>query len=78
MSEDIIPDLIKFVVFNHVGILWMIQPKEQIEFDVDEVFAHWCKYEPCYNEKKCYNLHGPVFEYFFVTERKDIYELMCG
>ena len=34
---------IKSVVFHHVGLLWLIQTKDNIEFDGDKICAHWCK-----------------------------------
>ena len=58
-------------MFHHVGIYWMIHTKEKIEFGVDEMIYHWCKYEPWYNATMCHNLNRPVFEYLFVTSRQD-------
>ena len=34
--EDIIPVFIKAIVFNHVGISYIIKSKEKIEFPVDD------------------------------------------
>ena len=72
VTKDIIRVFIKAVfVFHHIGISWLLQAKEQIELDVDETCAHWCKYVPCNNTTIYCNLHGPVFEYLFATARQD-------
>ena len=68
---------IKSIVFHHVALSWMIKTREKFEFDFDEKNHHWCKGGPWYNTTIFYNLHGPDFEYFFVTVRQYDYELMC-
>ena len=43
VKKYINPVFIKVVVFHHVGILWLIQTKDNIEFDGENICAHWCK-----------------------------------
>ena len=65
-------------MFNCVGLFWMIETKEQYKFTVDDRFIECCKGGPWFNQRIFQNLHGPIFEYFFVTARQDRYDLMCG
>ena len=65
-------------MFPYVVLSWLLQTKKKVTFAVDATYAHWCKYGQWYNTTIHFNLNGPVFEYFFVTARQDIYSLMCG
>ena len=38
MLEEIIPVFIEAIVFPHVGISYMIETKDQIEFAADKMF----------------------------------------
>ena len=49
---DILPVFIKDVVFNHVGLSWMIETKEKYKFVVDEHYIEWCTVVPCFNQEK--------------------------
>ena len=68
----------KYVVFHHVGLSWMIHTMEKVEFAVDEYFTDLCTQGPWYNVMICHNLHGTVFEYLFLTVLQNRYKLMCG
>ena len=76
-TKYIIPSFIKSVVFPHVFISWLIQTKEQIQFDVDKTCSRWYKYFPCCNTIICCNFRVLVFGVFFVTARQYRYALMC-
>ena len=76
--RDIFPVFIKAVLFHRVGLSNIIQTKEKYYFSVDKRNLCWCTGVPWYNTTICQNLHGSIFEDFFVTLRQDIYELMCG
>ena len=69
---------IKSVVFHHVGLSWMIQTKEKIEFYADEIVSHCCKYEPWYNTTNFHNLHGSIFKDLSVTACQDSNDLICS
>ena len=69
---------IKAVVFNHVGLSWMILNKDQYEFSVEQKFIEWCTGVPWFHNTIFRNLHGPIFEELFFTARQDMYVLMCG
>ena len=56
----------------------MIETKEQHKSDSDEHYIECCTGVPWFNQNICKNLHGPIFEELFVTERQEIYDLMCG
>ena len=68
----------KTVVFHRIGLSWMILIKEQYAFFVEENSIEWCTRRAWFYEKNCWNLHGPIFEELFVTDRQDRYDLMCG
>ena len=78
VTMDNIPIFIKAVVFPIFGISWMIQTREKFYFSVDEKFPRWCIGGPWYNTTICSNLHGPIFEVYFLTALQDRYKLMCG
>ena len=56
----------------------MIQTEEQYEFAVEAHFIEYFTGGPWFNEKHCQNLHGLIFEEFFVTACQNKYDLMCG
>ena len=78
VTIDILLVFIKAVVFRYVGLSWVIITKKQYGFSVEEHFIEWCTGGPWFNETVFQNLHGPIFEEFFVTARQNIYVLMCG
>ena len=65
------------VVFQSVGLSWIIGSKDQLKFD----FKHHCPNcilnIPRYNTPICSHLHGSSFEDCFTTAQKDSYNLMC-
>ena len=77
-NKEILPVFIKAFVFHHVGLSWMIETKEQINFAVDKQYVYWCTGGTWFNWEICHNLHGTVFEELFVTAREDRYDIMCG
>ena len=64
-------------MFHHVGLSWMIATKEQYYFSVDKHHGELCAGGPCFNETVYQNLHGHLFEEFFVTELQYRYDIMC-
>ena len=44
--KDHILVFIKYIVFQHVGILWCIQTKETTEFTFEKEFIFWVKLGP--------------------------------
>ena len=78
VTIDILTFFIKAIVFNHVGLSWIILTKDQHEFYVEENYIEWCTGGPWFNETTFRNLHSPTFDEFFVTARQYRYELMCG
>ena len=75
---SIFPVFIKPIVFHHVGISWKVETEEQYNFSIDEHFPCWSAGGPWYNTIISKNLHGPIFEGFFVTSIQSRYKLMCG
>ena len=75
---DTLSVFIKAVVFCHFGLSLMVETVYQYRFFVEEHFIDWCSGGPCFNETSFFNLHGPIFEEFFVTAFQDTNDLMCG
>ena len=72
-GKDIIPIFIKSVVFQHVVSHSLIQPTGK-----KAKIPHWIELGPWHNKTICHNLCGSIFEYFFVTARQDIYDIVCA
>ena len=64
-------------MFRNIGLSWTIETKDHYKFTVKSHFIEWCTGGP-WLKKNCQNLHGPIFEEFFVTARQDICDLMCA
>ena len=64
-------------MFHHLGLLWMIQTRERYEFSLIIILLFGVQEGHGLTEK-FQDLNGPVLEYFFLTARQDIYELIYG
>ena len=65
-------------MFHHVGLLWTIETREKYKLSIEDHFIERCTVGPWFNQTMFRNLHGPIFEELFVTERQGRYNLMCG
>ena len=74
--------IIKLFVLNtmlhHVGMLWIIEIHEQLQYDMDKQNSEWMTCGPWYNTYIYKNLHGKVFEEFIRNARTDRYNIMCS
>ena len=52
--------------------------KGESYFSVDKKYKNWCTGGLWFNETICQNIHGTLFEEFFVRAREDRYDIMCG
>ena len=64
-------------MLHHVGMLWIIENHEQLQYDMDIQNSYWMTGGPCYNTSICKKLHGKVFEGFIRNAITDRYNIMC-
>ena len=64
-------------VFYHVGLSWIISPKNKMKYDTEEENPDWLNKGPWYNTTICSKLHGTVFEGFIRNAKTYRYNLMC-
>ena len=65
-------------MLHHVGMLWIIENNEQLQYDMDKHNSEWITGSPWYNIYTCKKLHGKVFEVFIINARIDRYNIMCS
>ena len=75
--QDIITTFVLNKMLDHVGMLWMIETHEQLQFDMDKHNSEWMTGDPWYNTYICKKLHGNCFEGFIINTRTDRYNIMC-
>ena len=44
---------------------------------MDEQYGDWCRGGTWFRETICQNIHGPLFNDFFVTTGEGRYDLIC-
>ena len=65
-------------ILHHVGMLWIIETHEQLQYDMDKHNSEWMTVGPWYNTCICKKLHGNVFEGSFRNSGTDRYNIMCS
>ena len=65
-------------MLHSVGILWIIETNEQLQYDMDKHNSEWITGGPWYNISICKKLHGNVFEGFIRNVITDRYNIMCS
>ena len=72
----------KFVlnsILHHVGMSWIISPKNEMKYEIDENnHQYWLNRGPWYNTDICSRLHGSLFEDFITHARTNIYNITCS
>ena len=76
--QDIIPIFLLNTMLHHVGMLWIIENNEQLQYDMDEQILEWIIGGPWYNTSICKELRGKMFKVFIRKTRTDIYHIMCS
>ena len=62
------------ILFQRVGISWIIESNEELKFYVQEHFPNWMCDVPWYNSTMCSPFHGYSFEHFFRICAIDMYK----
>ena len=65
-------------MLHQVGMLWIIETHEQLQYDMDKYNSEWMTGGLWYNTYICNKLHGKVFELFIRNARTDRYNIMCS
>ena len=76
--QDIITTFVLNTMLHHVGMLWIIETHEQLQYDMDKHNSEWMTGGPWYNTSICKKLHGKLFEGFIINARTDRYNIMCS
>ena len=76
--ENFITQFVTNMVLQHVGLYWIIQSNQNLNFDFQIHCISWVLNLPWYNTQICPRLHGSLFEDYVTTDRQGIYNLMCS
>ena len=76
--QDIITKFSLNTMLHYIGMLWIIEKHEKLQYDMDKDISEWMTGGTWYNISICKKLHGNVFEGFIRNERTDRYNIMCA
>ena len=76
--KDIITSFVLNTVLQNVGMSWIIETNQHLDYYMDKHGPNWTTGGPWYNTSICEKLHGEVFEEFIRNARTGIYNLMCS
>ena len=76
--QDIITSFVLNNMLHHVGMLWIIETSEQLQYYMDKHNPEWMTGGPWYNTSICKKVHGNVFEVFIRNARTKTYSIMCS
>ena len=64
-------------MLHYVGMLWIFETHEQLQYDTEEQNSEWITGGPWYNTSICKKLRGNMFEVFIRYARtdRDIYHV---
>ena len=76
--QDIITTYVLNTMLHHVGMLWIIETREKLQYDIDKHNSEWMTGGSWYNTSICKKLHVKVFEGFIINSITDRYNIMCS
>ena len=76
--QDIITTFVLNKMLHHVDMLGIIEPHEELKYDMDKQNPEWITGDPWYNTSICKKLHRKVFEGFIRNSRTGRYNIMCS
>ena len=56
--KDLIISFLLNIVLHHVGMSWIIETHEQLQYDMEEQNSEWMTVGQWYNTSTCKKLHG--------------------
>ena len=74
--QDIITTFVLNKMLHHIGMLWIIENHEQLQYDMDIKKSDCVTGGPWYNKSIYKKVHGKLFEVFIINARTDIYHIM--
>ena len=66
------------MVFQQVGLSWIIKSNQKINFDIQLQCPSWVINGPQYNSMIFLRLNGSLFEDSVTTEKCDRYNIICS
>ena len=60
--KDIITKYVLNRMLHHVGMSWIIETNQQLEYDIGKHNLDWITGGPWYNTSICTKLHGILFK----------------
>ena len=66
------------MVFQHVGLSWIIKSNQKLNFYFQMNCPIWVINSSWYNTIICSQLHGLLLGYYFITAKRDRYNAMCS
>ena len=76
--QYIITNFVLNTILHHVGMLWIIETHEKLQYDMDKHNSQCTTGGPWYNTYICKKLHGKLFEGFIRSARTARYNIMCS
>ena len=76
--EDLITPFVSNMVFQHIGLFWIIQSNKNLSLDIQNIYPSWILNGSCYNTTIFLRYHLLVFEDYFTTSKHDKYYLICS
>ena len=76
--QDIITTVVLNTMLHHVGMLWIIETHEKLQYHMDKNNSELMTGGPWYNTSICKKLHGKVFEVFIRNAITDRYNIVCS
>ena len=64
------------MVLQHVGLSWIIQSNQKLNYDPQRHCNSWMINFPWYNTMICSRLHGLLYEYYVTTAIRERYSIM--
>ena len=64
-------------LLQHVGLSWIIESNQKLEYNIGEHNPDWLINSPWYNTHIWTKLHGTVLEKYIRNVRSDRYNPMC-
>ena len=58
--QDIITAVVLNTMLHHVGMLWIFENHEQLQYYMDIQNSDWTTGGPCYNTSICKKLHRKI------------------
>ena len=76
--QDIITTIVLNTMLEHVGMLWIIETHDKLQYFLDKNNSEWMIGGPLYITSNCKKLHVKVFEGFICNAKTDRYNIMCS